>query len=179
MPSTELVPQGADAHAPRPRQVDGRTEHGQMYVTIFLDRHMFGLPIESVREIIYPSRIHSVPLSFPQVAGLVNIRGRIIPVIDLHSYLGITEHSGGDGKSLGIVIERGEFMDCLLVDAIGDIMTFPRHTAQGVPKTVSPLWRKMCSSVHQVGDRLLLVLDPDVLLDGLRSDAGEKLLLAG
>ena len=64
------------------------------YVTVMLDGQLFGLPISRVQDVFMPDRLTRVPLAAPEIAGVLNLRGRIVTAIDLRLRLGMPQRTG-------------------------------------------------------------------------------------
>src|SRR4051795_693001 len=91
------------------------------YVTVMIGGQLFGLPISRVQDVFMPDRLTRVPLAPPEIAGVLNLRGRIVTTIDMRRRLGLPPRS--DNKSsmaVGIDL-RGESYG-LLIDTIGEGM---------------------------------------------------------
>src|ERR1043166_417789 len=65
------------------------------YVTVLLDSQLFGLPIARVQDVFMPDRLTRVPLAPPEIAGVLNLRGRIVTAVDLRLRLGMAARSDG------------------------------------------------------------------------------------
>src|ERR1700756_6022748 len=65
------------------------------YVTVMLDGQLFGLPIARVQDVFMPDRLTRVPLAPPEIAGVLNLRGRIVTAVDLRLRLGMAPRSDG------------------------------------------------------------------------------------
>src|SRR4026209_217249 len=70
-----------------PRTNDIAANPTTEYVTVTIGDHMFGLPICRVHDVFVPDRLTRVPLAPPEVAGILNLRGRVVTVIDMRSRL--------------------------------------------------------------------------------------------
>ena len=91
------------------------------FVTVVTGAQLFGLRLERVRDVFVPRGISRVPLAPPEVAGLLNLRGRIVTAIDLRRRLGLPpREDGGSPVAVGIE-ERGELYG-LIVDRVGDVL---------------------------------------------------------
>src|SRR5437588_5784145 len=96
---------------------DGVTE----YVTVMLDGQLFGLPILRVQDVFMPDRMTRVPLAPPEVAGVLNLRGRIVTAIDMRRRLGLPALDDGRAR-MAIGVEcKGESYG-LLIDVIGEVL---------------------------------------------------------
>ena len=94
------------------------------YVTFTTAGQLFGLPIERVQDVFKPSSITRVPLAGPEIAGVLNLRGRIVTAIHLRNRLDLAGSDAAIAETgrMAIGIEsRGELFG-LLVDAVGEVL---------------------------------------------------------
>lgn len=141
------------------------------YVTVEIGEHIFGVEIGRVREVFAPERLTRVPLSPPEVAGVLNLRGRIVTAIDMRSQLGMAPAPDGRrGMALGVE-HRGEAF-ALMVDRPGEVLELDLSGREAPPPTLDPRWATLVEGVFRLKDRLLLILDVDRALGfGARSIA--------
>ena len=136
------------------------------FVTFTVGDHYFGVPVMRVQDILTPDAIANVPLGPPEVRGLINLRGRIVTVIDVRTRLSLGESADtakGPGKCVTVENE-GEFYT-LLVDSVGDVVSLHEEEREANPTTLDPLWRDLADGVFRAGDKLLVTLDVDRLLN--------------
>ncbi len=134
------------------------------YVTVVTGGQLFGLRLERVRDVFVPRGLSQVPLAPPEIAGLLNLRGRIVTAIDLRRRLGLPPRSdGGSPVAVGIE-ERGELYG-LIVDRVGDVLRFKRSSYDANPVNLDQRWSKVCAGVHRLDHGLMVVLDVDKVLD--------------
>ena len=74
------------------------------YVTVMIGGQLFGLPISRVQDVFMPDRVTRVPLSAPEIAGVLNLRGRIVTAIDMRRRLGLPPRTD-DKPSMAVGIE--------------------------------------------------------------------------
>src|ERR1041384_1423190 len=92
------------------------------YVTAVVAGQRFGLPILRVQDVFVPERLTRVPLAPPEIAGLINLRGRIVTLIDIRRRLGLAAASADGEQLMAIGVEsRGESYG-LLVDGVGEVL---------------------------------------------------------
>jgi purine-binding chemotaxis protein CheW len=143
------------------------SEHDQAtegFVTVMTGGQLFGLRLERVRDVFVPRGLSKVPLAPPEVAGLLNLRGRIVTAIDLRRRLGLPpREDGGAPVAVGIE-ERGELYG-LIVDRVGDVLRLKRSSHEANPVNLDQRWAKVCAGVHRLDHGLLVVLDVDKVLD--------------
>jgi purine-binding chemotaxis protein CheW len=134
------------------------------YVTATVGGQLFGLPIARVQDVFVLDRLTRVPLASPEIAGVLNLRGRIVTAIDMRKRLGLAP-LGEARKQMAIGIEyRGESYG-LLIDAIGEVLNLPFGGREGNPVNLEARLARVSAGVHRLDDRLLVVLDVDRVLD--------------
>jgi purine-binding chemotaxis protein CheW len=134
------------------------------YVTATVAGQLFGLPIARVQDVFVLDRLTRVPLAAPEIAGVLNLRGRIVTAIDLRRRLGLAP-AGEARKRMAIGIEyKGESYG-LLIDVIGEVLNLPSSGREGNPVNLEPQLARVSAGVHRLEDRLLVVLDIDRVLD--------------
>src|ERR1700733_14428726 len=102
----------------------GATESFTEYVTAMIGGQLFGLPIERVQDVFKPTNITRVPLAAPEIAGVLNLRGRIVTAIRLSRRLDL-ESRAEETAPMAIGIERGPESFGLLVDTVGEVLNLP------------------------------------------------------
>ena len=133
------------------------------YVTATVGGQLFGLPIERVQDVFVLDRLTRVPLASPEIAGVLNLRGRIVTAIDMRRRLGLPPGDAGRRMAIGIEC-KGESYG-LLIDVIGEVMRLPTTGREGNPVNIEPRLARVSAGVHRLEDRLLVVLDVDRVLD--------------
>lgn len=133
-------------------------ENEEQLVTMIVDNQLFGIPILQVQDIVEASRITPVPLAPSAIAGVLNLRGRIVTVIDLRKLLGNFEEVPWDSQ-MGVTVEHRGDLYTLLVDAIGDVRTLPKRDFDSAPSTMEEKVRQLCSGIFRLRGNLLVVLD--------------------
>lgn len=134
------------------------------FVTATIGGQLCGIPVISVQDVLSPQRITPIPLAPPEVAGSLNLRGRIVTAIDLRIRMGLPKR-GPDEKGMSVVAEhRGELYS-LMVDSVGEVLKMSAENFEQNPSTLDPLWRSFSEGVYRLNEGLLVVLDVDYLLD--------------
>jgi purine-binding chemotaxis protein CheW len=134
------------------------------YVTVTVGEQMLGLPIARVHDVFLPARVTRVPLSRPEIAGVLNLRGRIITMFDMRNRLGLPSLTNGAERMAVGVEFRGEAYG-LLVDAVGEVLRLPLSSRDPNPAHLDPSWATVVTGVHPLNGRLMVVLDIDRLLE--------------
>lgn len=138
--------------------------HEVEYVTAMIGGQLFGLPIERVLDVFTPERLTRVPLASPEVAGVLNLRGRIVTAIDMRRRLGLPARGVGE-PSMAIGIEQNGESYGLLVDQVGEVVKLPVSKLDPVPANLDPAWTHLAAGVHRLDSRLMVVLDVDRSLE--------------
>ena len=134
------------------------------YVTVIIAGQLFGLPISQVQDVFLPDRLTRVPLASPEIAGVLNLRGRIVTAIDMHCRLGLGKRSQ-DRSPMAVGIEfRGESYG-LLIDSVGEVLKLAESSREPVPVNLDPHLARVAAGVHRLDKQLLVVLDVDRVFD--------------
>jgi purine-binding chemotaxis protein CheW len=134
------------------------------YVTFTTAEQIFGLPIARVQEVFRPARITRVPLAGAQIAGVLNLRGRIVTAIDVRSRLGLQAREEGLAPMAIGIESRGESFG-LLVDTLGEVLRLSDSDIEANPINLDRKLADVSSGVHRLDGHLLVVLDVDRVLD--------------
>lgn len=139
------------------------------YVTFTVADQLFGIPVLKVQDILTPDKIAPVPLAPPEVRGSINLRGRIVTVIDVRTRLGLSRASA-DVKGMGVTVETGHDLYTLLVDSVGDVIGLSQDLYESNPSTLDQSWMEFADGVFRLQDRLMVVLNTEHLLNLRRRD---------
>jgi len=134
------------------------------YVTFTTAAQIFGLPIARVQEVFRPARITRVPLAGAQIAGVLNLRGRIVTVVDMRARLGLPKNDDGKPPMAVGVDLRGESYG-LLIDQIGEVLKLADDGREDNPVNLDPRMAKLAAGVHRLDGQLMVVLDVDRVLE--------------
>ncbi len=131
-------------------------------VSFMLDGECFGVDVLQVREVLNRPELTSVPGARRCCVGVVNLRGRILTVMDLRQLLGLPVFDAEDSEHL-LVVERNGRMLGLIVDAVGDVVNLDpeAETTTHTRGRDTPDVMKMVNH----GDRFIALLDMDLLLE--------------
>ncbi|MGE4351021.1 MAG: chemotaxis protein CheW [Bdellovibrionales bacterium] len=139
------------------------TTSAREFVTMVIDGQIFGIPVLQVQDVLGPQKITRVPLAPREVAGSLNLRGRIVTAIDVRTRLGLPP-VGENVRSMSVVVDHnGEFYS-LIVDQVGEVMGLSASDFEQTPATLDERWREISDGVYRLKDTLLIVLDVKRLL---------------
>lgn len=139
------------------------------FVTATLDNQLFGVPVLSVQDVLGPQKLAHIPLAPGEVAGALNLRGRIVTAIDLRRRLGLAP--ADKAKSMSIVVDHYGELYSLLIDEVGEVLSVPVKDYERNPPTLDPRWREVSGGIYRLDGRLMVFLEVDRLLDFARPTA--------
>lgn len=140
------------------------TESFTEYATAEVNGQLIGIPVLEVQDILNPMEVTEVPLSNQEISGLLNLRGRIVTVVDMRKKLGVDSFENPN-KQMSIVVEQDEELFSLLVDQIRDVMNLPKSTYEDCPPNLDPQWAEYTRGVHRLESQIIVILDVNKLLD--------------
>ena len=133
------------------------------FVTFRIADQLFGVHVLKVQDILRPEDIAFVPLAPPEVKGSINLRGRIVTVIDVRVRLGLPENENQE-NNMGVTVEQKNELYTLLVDEIGEVLELKRKDSEQIPSTLDQVWREFAVELYKLETELMVVLDIDKLL---------------
>ena len=140
------------------------------FVTMTISGQLFGIPVLSVQDVLGPQKITRIPLAPPEVAGALNLRGRIVTAIDVRCRLGLEPRSD-TRESMSVVVDVGGELYSLTVDTVGEVLTMSADDYEPNPPTLDAAWREISAGIYQLDGQLLVVLDVNRFLDNSEKNA--------
>lgn len=137
------------------------------FVTMTIADQLFGIPVLQVQDVLGHQKITRIPLAPPEVAGSLNLRGRIVTAIDVRLRLGLPARSkdAKDKSGMSIVVDhRGELYS-LMVDSVGEVLSLSSDDFERNPATLDIRWRDLSTGIYRLNNTLLVVLDVSRLLN--------------
>jgi purine-binding chemotaxis protein CheW len=135
----------------------------QAYVTLMLGDQLCGVPVLAVRDVLAKQHIARIPLAPPEVAGNLNLRGRIVTAIDLRQRL-LLPPRPPEANAMSVVTELGSELYALLVDQVSEVVTLQTSDMERNPPTLPPIWAEHSRGIYRVSEKLMVVLDVEKLL---------------
>jgi len=135
----------------------------QVFVTIYVHGQLFGIPVERVQDILLPERVARIPLAPGEVAGAINLRGRIVTVIEVRKRLGLPDPKD-QKKIMCVTVEQGNELYSLMVDSVGNVHSLSLDAIEPNPSTLDPRWRGVSQGVVRLEGELMVVMDVDAFL---------------
>jgi purine-binding chemotaxis protein CheW len=151
------------------RKVIEATEH---LATFFLSGEEYGVDVRLVQEIIRVSEVTPIPRAPEFVKGVINLRGRIIPVVDLKRKLGLGAVEESRQARI-VVVKIRERLIGLLVDGASQVLRIPVSTIEAAPEEIVEIDMSYIRGVAKLVDRLIILVDlANILSQELREGAG-------
>ena len=130
------------------------------FSTFFVADLFFGVDVLNVQEVLRFQPMTPVPQAPGVIEGLINLRGQIVPAIDMRRRLGLPPRAG-DKSPMNMVVRTSDGAVSLLVDEIGDVLDMDAANYERPPENLDPAAREVIRGVYKLKDRLLLVLDAE------------------
>jgi purine-binding chemotaxis protein CheW len=133
-------------------------------VTVFIEGQLLGFPINRVRDVFALQNLTVVPSASNAVAGLVNLRGRVVTMLSLRVMLGFEQKPVLDGD-MAIGIECKDDAVGLIVDQVGEVIDVDATAREDNPANIDSRWAPFCLGIHKLESSLLIELDLNRLLE--------------
>ncbi len=134
-------------------------EEERTFVAFVLDREEYGLPVESVREVLRVGEVTRVPQAPPHIRGVTNVRGSILPVVEIRTRIGLPPLDPGPEARV-VVLEVGERALGLLVDRVARVAKVRLGEIEPPPAEVVTARTDYVVGVAKRPEGLLILLDP-------------------
>jgi purine-binding chemotaxis protein CheW len=147
------------------KEIAVRKQGGEVLqlVSFSVGQEEFGVDILKVREINRMVEITRVPNASEFVSGVINLRGKVIPVIDLRRRFGIGKKDN-DKNTRIIVVELAGRVIGFVVDAVNAVLRIPRSVTEPPPPMVAGIGSECITAIGKLEDRLLILLDLERVL---------------
>ncbi len=142
---------------------NGSDQSAQEYITVMIANQLFGLPILEVQDVFMPEAITEVPLASQDVAGVLNLRGRIVTAIDMRKRLGLPPLEE-DKSRMAVGIESNGESYGLIIDKVGEVHRLAEDTFESNPANLDPRWVAISAGVHRLEGSLMVVVDVEKVL---------------
>ncbi|MDD9901828.1 MAG: chemotaxis protein CheW [Alphaproteobacteria bacterium] len=145
-----------------------QTGDSKDFLTMTVDGQVFGIPVLQVQDVLGEQRVTAVPLAPPEVAGSLNLRGRIVTAINLRRRLGLEPVAEG-AKTMSVVVDYQGELYSLIVDGVGEVLSLSDSDFEKTPPTLDRVWREVATGVYRLKNDLLVILDVSDMLEALYS----------
>ena len=149
---------------------DTNNQDHHTFVTMTIENQLFGIPVLLVQDVLGPQNINIIPLAPPEIAGSLNLRGRVVTAIDVRKRLGLPPRAAAD-PGMSVVVEHGSELYSLIIDTVGEVLSLPASASEGIPATLDEIWRSITRGIYQLDGQLMVELDIDRVLDFAEAEA--------
>lgn len=141
-----------------------RTEDEEQVVVFELASESYGVDISRVREIIRPPAITAVPRAAWHIEGVINLRGRVIPVVNLRRRFGLPE-AARERASRIVVVEVSGHIVGMAVDAVSEVLHIPSGAVEAPGATLASAETSHLRGIAKLNDSLVILLDLDRVIE--------------
>lgn len=142
-----------------------RSSGEREFVTLKIADQLFGVEVTEIHDVFQPQAITHVPLAQREIAGVLNLRGRIVTTVCARRRLGLPERPDGAPPPMAVGVEKDGDSYGLLVDAVDEVLKLADSAFEAVPVNLDPHWAHVSRGVYRVDGGLLVALDVERLLD--------------
>lgn len=133
-------------------------QESNQYATFSVAGHNLAIHVLDVQEVLRNQDLRRVPLAPDAVDGLINVRGQIVPAVDMRTVLQLPRRQP-DITPASVVVRTEHGAVSLQVDEIGDVIELDASSFEAPPRNVEPGLRRLLRGVHKLKTGLLLVID--------------------
>lgn len=139
----------------------------QQLVLFRLGEDLYALPISRVREVVHYDSAASLPDAPKYIKGVINLRGSVIPLIDLAEKLCLPPQP--EGERIAVIVESCGRQAAVIVDEVRDVLKISEDKMEAAP-AMAYRCQSYLAGIAKAGERLILVLNSDAVLDDSSSD---------
>jgi purine-binding chemotaxis protein CheW len=147
------------AGAAPPAHLATAPQEDDVFLTLTVAGQACAVPVLMVRDVLGAHAITRIPMAPGEVAGSLNLRGRIVTALDLRLRLALPARPADAPPAMSVVVEQGGELYALLVDQVGEVVPLPASGFAANPPTLDPLWREVSRGVHRQEGHLVIALD--------------------
>ncbi|MGE0810639.1 MAG: chemotaxis protein CheW [Immundisolibacter sp.] len=140
------------------------------FCTFYVGDRYLGVELLRVQEVNRLQDVTRVPLAARVVSGLINLRGQIVTAFDLRARLGLPPREDAQ-RPMSVVMRGEQAIRSFLVDHVGDVVEADPETFEPPPQTLDPAARDFVRAVCKQPGRLLLVIDPERIVEAINAAA--------
>jgi purine-binding chemotaxis protein CheW len=142
---------------------DGILKEEHQHVTFLIGDETYGVGVEKVKEIIGMTDITHVPNAAYFMEGVINLRGTVVPAIDMRKKFKM-EPRHYDTYTVIIIVEVKERLIGMIVDSVSDVVSIPLSAVQKTPNFTSKIQTEFIEGIGQIDNSLIIILNVDLIL---------------
>lgn len=139
------------------------------FVTLNLADQLLGIPVLAVHDVLRSQNITKIPKADKSIAGVLNLRGKIVTAIDLRTHLGFPDRE--DDDYMCVVIEHKGEPYSFLIDSVGEVVSLAAKDFEKNPVTLDERLREVSKGIFSLEKQLLIILDVNSLLSFAKAKA--------
>ena len=145
------------------RKKDSEVEDLEQYVTFVIGEETYGVEVLKVQEIIGMTRITHVPNTMDFMRGVINLRGSVVPVVDMRIKFNMEEKEY-DNFTVILIVEVRERLVGMIVDAVSDVVAIPVNNIQETPHFTTRIETDFIEGIGRIDDQLIIILNVNKIL---------------
>lgn len=145
----------------------------KQYVTFIIGEETYGVNVLSVQDIIGMTQITPVPNTLTFMKGVINLRGAVVPVIDLRKKFNMVNRDY-DSFTVIIIVEVKDVKIGMIVDSVADVVGLPVTSIQDTPHFSSKIETNFIEGIGQLENNLIIILNVEKILSVDELDTLEK-----
>jgi purine-binding chemotaxis protein CheW len=134
------------------------------YVTVFVGDQAFGIRVTDIRDVFALKGLTPVPGARPEIAGVLNLRGRIVTAIDARQKLGLPSRTEGYAGMMAVGVEQDGEAYGILVDQVGEVLRIGDEDFVPNPANLTSNWKRISHGVYRLEGKLLITLNIETFL---------------
>jgi purine-binding chemotaxis protein CheW len=134
------------------------------YVTMTIGDQLFGVNVTDIRDVFALKSLTPVPGAKPEVAGVLNLRGRIVTAIDARRKLGLPPRPEGYAGMMAVGVEYEGEAYGILVDHVGDVLRIGEGELVPNPANMQPHWKTISQGVYRLEGKLMITFNVETFL---------------
>lgn len=142
---------------------DDENIQANQFLTFGIASETYAISILNVMEIIRLMNIIKIPETFDFIKGVINLRGKIIPVMDVRTRFNLPLHDYDDRTCIIVVMLKDVEMG-LIVDAVSEVLEIPNESTEPIPKVGNASHKRFVKGIGKINDEVKIILDLDRLL---------------
>ena len=132
-------------------------------ILIHIGNHIFGINISIIHDVLFEQKITSVPLAQPEIMGVINLRGKIVTVLNMRKILGLKDFDDRVRKNHIIIQYNDELFD-IVVDKVGEVITFDSNEILQTPIIIDSEWQKIVIGIVKQRDTIVSLINTDKII---------------
>jgi purine-binding chemotaxis protein CheW len=129
------------------------------FVTLHIADQLFGVQVGDIHDVFALQQLTPVPGAGEEIAGILNLRGRIVTAIDARARLGLPKRPNGYAGMMAVGVERDGEAFGILVDTVGDVLRLEDSRFEPNPVNLDAHWQSVSKGVYRLDGSLLITLD--------------------